>query len=137
MAYPSDDGDIISIKPLGRLTFPGGGHSLTGVAKRKVLVWGELKAALVDTSDIILGERGYHAAFGLDSMDFVTFEPKITGTDAAATYEDDEGLHCVAYAPTNGYIHIVLSGSSAVTAGDDITLGYLAIGDDASAPELT
>ena len=103
---------------------------------RKVLVWGELKAALIDTKDIILGERGYHAAFGLDSMDFITFEPKITGTDASRTYEDDQGTHEVAYAPTNGYIHIV-KGATAVTAGDDITLGYLAIGDDASAPELT
>ncbi|MBW2638359.1 MAG: hypothetical protein JRC86_12745 [Deltaproteobacteria bacterium] len=136
MAYPSDNGDIEQIRHRGKVSLPGGGHDLNGVQKQKVLVWGQMRMYFV-TTGIKLDERGGPNAIGLDAIDFITFEPQQTGTVGTPTYEVDEGLHDLGYDVANGKIFVVIDGANAITNADYVIANYLAVGDDATAPELT
>ncbi len=136
MAYPSDDGDIEQIRHRGKIVLPGGGHTLTGVQTQKALVWGQMRW-YIKTTGVKLSERGGPNAIGLNNIDFISFEPQQTGTAASATYEVDEGLHEIGYDVANGLFFVVIDDGTAVSGTDYTIANYLAVGDDASAPELT
>jgi hypothetical protein len=99
------------------------------------MVWGELKGKWVDSTGLKLGVRGGPAALGLGTIDFITFEPKFTGA-AGATAQSDESVHSVTFETTSSYIFLALDGTTNPTAGHVMVLGYVAVGDDASAPEF-
>lgn len=136
MAYPNDNGDISEIKPLGR--FPiGGGVDLAGLPTQKVMVFGEITGKWVDTNGLKLNPKGGLEALGLKALDFISFEPRVTGTTGSKTYEVDLAVHEIAFDTTNNQILGVIDGATNVSQGDTWILGFIAVGDDASAPELT
>lgn len=136
MAYPNDNGDISSVKFFGRIPL-GGGVTLAGQRTQKVLVFGEIIGKWADTTGLQMDDKGGLAALGLVALDFISFEPRITGTTGTPTYEVDLGLHTIAFDTTNDRILGVIDGTTNVAAGDTWVLGFIAVGDDASAPELT
>jgi hypothetical protein len=136
MAYPVDDGDIEQIRHRGKITLPGGGHDLNGVQTQKALVWGQLRMYYL-SAGVKLHERGGANAIGLNNIDFITFEPQQTGTAGTPTYEVDEGLHDIGYDVANGLLFVVIDGATEVSDADYTIANYLAVGDDATAPELT
>lgn len=136
MAFPSDNGDLSRITRLGKVVLPGAGFTLNGVAKRKAMVWGDMKGLWADTSGLKLSNRGGAAALGLGSIDYISFEVKFTGA-AGTTAQSDESTHSSAYNTTNDGIMLALDGTTNPTAGHIIVLGYVAVGDDATSPEFT
>ena len=132
------NGDITSIKELGRYSFPGGGITTGGAAQNnKVTVWGEIVASYVSTG-IDLTAKGGPTALGLTSIDFIEFEARTTGA-ASAIYPTDNNLNVVNMNATWKIFLVDQEGQAnpaVPTAGDIITLKYFATGDS-STPELT
>jgi hypothetical protein len=136
------DGDVTHVKELGRYAIPGAGHNNIGQARNnKVLVWGEIKGTYVSTG-MNLSPRGAVAAnspiFGLKTRDFLSLTVKLAG--AAGTTVPAADTQFLATLKDDGKLFIcdqVGTANPAVpTAGDIITLSYIAVGDDATVPDL-
>ena len=129
------NGDITHIKELGRSPLPGGGHTLTGVAKNhKVMVWGEISGSWADgTTGLNLSAKGGVRALGLETLDFVSFN--VRTVDGTANV--DEAIHTAEFDVTNNIIVVVVDGLTNPTAGNVCVVRYFAIGDGIAAAELT
>ncbi len=131
------DGDITSIKQLGRVLLPGGGNTTSGKqVQQKVMVWGII-AASVDQLGIALdGVNGTIKALGVDTLDFIDFE--LRAYDGAAA--SNEELHMLAFNRSTNKIHTLENvGDNTVIAisdADTVELRYLAVGD-AHSKDLT
>ena len=135
MAFPSDNGDISQTKVFYSQSL-GGGQSSTGAAKNtKRLVIGELKAKWADTG-IDVGQSGGPSLFGLNSVDLLKLQVITIDT----TYPDAEALPIANYDVKNELIFVVADEGASTpanpTAGQVVTIRYMALGDDATAPEL-
>jgi len=132
------NGDITHIKELGRYSFPGGGVTTAGVAQNnKVIVWGEIVATYASTG-INLTAKGGPLALGLSTIDFIDFEARTTGA-ASAIYPTSDNLNVVNMNATWKIFLVDQEGQAnpaVPTAGDVITLKYVALGDS-SAPSFT
>lgn len=132
------NGDITHIKELGRYAFPGGGVTTAGAAKnQKTLVWGEIKATYASTG-INLTAKGGPLALGLNTIDFIDFEARYTGSLGTTVPVSD--TLCLVNMNATWKIFLVdqegQADPTAPTAGDIITLKYIAVGDS-SAPEFS
>jgi hypothetical protein len=130
------DGDITAVKVLYRQSL-GGGQDENGVKKNtKTLVVGEITATYVSTG-IAVNKVGGANVFGVDKLDFV----KLQMIRLASTYPDAEALQIANYDVTNQKIFIVADeGAASPAKPNDAVLciiRFLAVGDDADAPELT
>jgi hypothetical protein len=132
------NGDITSIKELGRFTIPGAGHTLSGIARNnKVMCWGEIIGSYVSTGINLENEGGLHA-LGVTSADFISLT--VTKTGAAGAILPTQQLGNLANIDAANKIFIcdsVGADNPAVpTAGDIITIQYFVFGDDSSTPAL-
>jgi hypothetical protein len=132
------NGDITSIKELGRFAIPGAGHTLSGIAKNnKVLVWGEIIGSYVSTGINLENEGGLHA-LGVTSADFISLT--VTKTGAAGTTLPTQQLGNLANIDAANKIFLCDSvgadNPTAVAAGDIITIQYCVFGDDSSTPAM-
>ena len=136
MAFPSDNGDISQTKVFYNQAL-GGGQTGAGVSKNnKRLVVGELKGKWADTG-IDLGGSGGPSVLGLSTIDLLKLQVITIDT----TYPDAEALPIANYDVTNELIFVCADEGASTpanpTAGQVVTLRFLACGDDAGAPELT
>jgi len=129
------NGDITHVKVQGRFTLPGTGSSLTGTSKNnKEIVWGELSATWADTTGLDLNESGGPKAFGLETLDFVSFNVKSVN----GVFNIDEGIWTAEYNTSTQKVYVVLDGLTNPTSeGHVCVMGFLAIGDSASTASLT
>jgi hypothetical protein len=115
----------------------GGGFSLTGGAKNtKRLVVGEITGTYVSTG-LAVNKLGGPAAFGLVTMDFL----KVVPWTLNAAYPEQAKLFTADYDVTNQKIfcndEIGAAGAGNDPAdGEAVVLRFVAVGDDATAPEL-
>ena len=129
------DGDV-SVKVLYKQTL-GGGRTLTGGAKNsKVLVVGEIKGTYVSTG-LALNKFGGPTAFGVSTLDFVSLDTRVIAgvTDPAA-----EVLFLANFDASGNKIFLLEDVGAANPAtpsdADAVTIRFLAVGDDADAPEF-
>jgi len=123
------NGDITAIKILSRIPLPGGGHTVTGVAKNnKVLVIGEITATYVSTG-IDLSAEGGVPALGADTADFIKFS--LNTTDGAVIADD--ALYLIQLDHADGLIYMLenvgVADAAAPTDADAVTLRYVLVGD--------
>ncbi len=140
------DGDITTLKTLGRYSIPGGGKNLAGAAKNnKVMVWGTIIGTYHATVGLDLGPRGGLRALGVSTVDFFTFEIVQAGVSGTRTNPTSLSLFKAGYEPETGggnvdsifcFDNLGASSPAQPSAGDLITLNFLVLGDDATAPEL-
>ena len=128
------NGDITHVKLLYRNPL-GGGQSSSGAAKNtKLLVCGELSATWTDAG-ISVNAMGL-AAFGLETMDFLRMQV----ISVNAVYPAAEALLAASFDVTNQKIFISSDEGAATavnpTAGEVCVIRFVAIGDDATTPEL-
>ena len=141
------NGDITTIKEAGRYSIPGGGINLAGAhVNNKVLVWGTIIGTYDSTVGLDLGPRGGLAALGVTNCDFFTFEVRQAGVSGTRTNPTSLDMFRAGYEPANGggnvdSIFVIDEVGDADPAepsdADLITLNFLALGDDATAPILT
>ena len=139
-------GDITTLKTKGRYSIPGGGKSLQGAAKNnKVMVWGQLEGTYSASVGLDLGPRGGLRALGVSTVDFFSFEIRQAGVSGTRTNPTQQKLFKAGYEPETGAGNVdsifcfddLGQGSPAQPSADDlITVDFLVIGDDATAPEL-
>jgi hypothetical protein len=132
------NGDITSIKILGRVVLPGGGQTNTGVAKQnKTIVWGEIIGTSAATGFDLAGyESGGVKMLGLETLDVIDFEFRSVSGSAMA---NDKLYLADLNRDTNKIFMLEDVGAAdsiVPTAGDTIKLRFLAIGD-AHVAELT
>jgi hypothetical protein len=130
------DGDITAVKVLYRQSL-GGGQDGSGVQKNtKTLVVGEITATY-DNLGVRCDRAGGASAFGLLQVDFVKVLPLTIDGD----YPTAGKCFVASYDTVNHKIFLIedlgANGSEEPTDGDDVVLRFVAIGDDADAPELT
>jgi len=130
------NGDIYSNKVLYRQSL-GGGQDANGVKKNtKTLVVGEITALYVSTG-IAVNNLGGDNCFGLTNLDFMRIEP----VTIATAYSTAESLNYMNYDATNKKIFAIedMGADNPATPSDAdvVVFRFLAIGDDADAPELT
>ena len=133
------NGDITAVKVLYRHPL-GGGQSATGVAKNtKVLVCGEITATWADTG-IAVNKTGGVTAFGVSTLDFVKLQVKTLGISGTATGPAAEKLMPASYDVVNKKIFVVIDEGQSTpanpVAGQTCVIAFVAVGDDAGAPEL-
>jgi len=124
------NGDITSIKILGRTLLPGGGNTTSGAQKQqKALVWGTIACTYVSTGVALNDVNGTIKALGVDTLDFIDFE--LRAYDGAAASEEE--LHHVAFNRSLNKIYTLENvGDGTVVActdGDTLELRYIAVGD--------
>jgi hypothetical protein len=124
------DGDITSIKQLGRVLLPGGGNTTSGKqVQQKILVWGTIACSYHSTGVKLNDVNGTIKALGVDTLDFIDFELRAYN-GAAATEEE---LHMVAFnRSTNKIFALENVGDDtvvAITNADVLELRYFAVGD--------
>ncbi len=132
----TSNGDITAVKVLYRQSL-GGGQDANGVKKNtKILVVGEVTATYV-AAGVSVNNLGGDSCFGVTNLDFLKIEPVLV----AAAYSTEEKLFKFDYDTVNKKIFVLedvgASNSTKPSDGDVITFRFLAIGDDADAPELT
>jgi hypothetical protein len=130
------NGDIYSVKVLYRQSL-GGGQDVNGVKKNtKTLVVGEMTALYVSTG-IAVNRAGGPSVFGVDNLDFV----KLQMIRIDSTYPDAGAIQVAGYDVTNQKIFVVADeGAASPALPSDaavVVIRFLAVGDDADAPELT
>ena len=129
------DGDI-TVKVLYKQTL-NAGRTLTGARKDKVLVVGEIKGTYV-AAGLAVNKLGGVNAFGVVTLDFLSLDPRVI---ADATDPSAEVLFLANFDVTNNKIFLLEDSGNANPAvpsdADAVTIRFLAIGDDAAAPELT
>ena len=141
------NGDITTIKEQGRYSIPGGGIKVGGAAvNNKVLVWGTIEGTYDGTVGLDLGPRGGLKALGVLTADFFTFEVVQAGVSGTRTNPASLLQFVAGYEPATGggnvdsiFVHDQIGAASILepSDGDLITLNFLVLGDDASAPILT
>ncbi len=129
-------GDITAVKVLYRQSL-GGGQDENGLKKNtKILVVGEVTCTYV-AAGIAVNKLGGDGCFGVTNLDFIKIEP----VTVAATYSTAEKLIKMDYDVVNKKIFIVedvgAANSVKPTDADAVVFRFLAVGDDADAPELT
>jgi hypothetical protein len=129
-------GDVTHIKILGKFTIPGGGSTLTGVAKNnKVMIWGELEGEYDAAGNgINLTPRGGAAtAFGLETLDHLSLTVKTSNAvDAAATVLQSAQL---AVDADNVFVSIDDAEGTEPTDSHAVIISFFAIGDSAATVE--
>ena len=128
------NGDI-QVKVLYRQSL-GGGVDATGVAKNtKILVIGEITGTYV-AAGLAVNKLGGPNAFGVRNLDFLKLNP-IT---IDSIYPTAEKLFKADYDVTNQKIFLLEDLGAADPAkpadADVVLLKFIAVGDDADAPEL-
>lgn len=136
------DGDITTMKELGRISIPGGGINVAGADKNnKVMVWGRL-VATYDTLGLDLLARGGLRAFGVETADFWSFDVQQGGATATAVPTTKAGFLAdleLITTPNRLFIADQVGADSIAEPSDaeTFTINWLVIGDDARAPVLT
>ena len=142
------NGDISEIKELGRYSIPGGGKNLVGQAvNQKVLVWGTIEGAY-ETTGLDLPARGGLQALGVSTADFFTLEVRQAGVSGTRTNPTQQKLFKAGRESENGatsgkrgfifaFDDLGAGSPAQPSPGDLITLNFLVLGDDATAPVLT
>ncbi|KKN92391.1 hypothetical protein LCGC14_0208820 [marine sediment metagenome] len=130
------DGDITAVKILYRQSL-GGGQNELGVKKNsKILVVGEITCTYV-AAGVAVDKTGGDNCFGVTDIDFV----KILPLTIAAAYPTAQKLFKADYDVTNKKIFLLEDMGQANPAvpsdADACVLRFVAVGDDADAPELT
>lgn len=143
----ADNGHITTLKTLGRYSIPGGGRNLQGApVNNKVLVWGQLEGLYHATVGLDLGPRGGLRALGVSTVDFFTFEIRQAGVSGTRTNPTTLSLFKAGYEPETGggnvdsifcFDNLGADSPAQPSAGDLITVDFLVLGDDATAPILT
>ncbi len=138
MAFPDDNGDISRITELGRFNIPGAGHNNIGQAvNNKVIVWGRLTGKYASTGLDLLRHGGVGPAFGLTVVDKVSLTVR-TAEDGTNPTSDNQFLANVTR--LLGKIFLVdqmgQANPAVPGAGQVIVIDYVALGDEAAAPEL-
>lgn len=126
------NGDITSIKELGRYTIPGGGFTTAGAANNnKVVTWGEIKASYASTG-INLTAKGGALALGVSNIDFADLTVRLSGSTGTVVPTDNNLF--LANMNATWKIFVVdqegQANPAVPTAGDLITINYLVVGDD-------
>jgi hypothetical protein len=105
------------------------------------MVWGRIKG-LYKTTGLDLNERGGIRALGVSTVDYFSFTVRQTGA-AGTTNPTDEKLFLADLeqgVTTPGMIFVAdevgADDIAEPSDGDIITIDYLIVGDDATAPEL-
>jgi hypothetical protein len=135
------DGDITTITEYGRFAIPGAGHNLQGMAKNnKVLVWGRL-VGTYDTLGLALIDRGGLRALGVSVADFWSFTVRYCGSTATTVPTDLKlFLADLELLTTPGRIFVADEVGQDPPAepsdAESVTIDFLVIGEDATAPEL-
>ncbi len=134
------NGDITAVKVLYRQSL-GGGQSGTGVAKNtKILVCGEITATWADAG-IAVNKTGGDTAFGVSTLDLIKLQVITLGIAGTATGPAAEKLMPASYDAVNKKIFCVIDEGQATpanpAAGQTCVIAFIAVGDDADAPELT
>jgi hypothetical protein len=129
------NGDI-QVKVLYRQSL-GGGKTLNGQSKNtKILVVGEITGSYV-AAGLAVNKLGGPSAFGVTTLDVLELDVR----SVAAVETTIEKLQLACYDVTNQKIFITEDIGAANPAvpsnADAIVIRFLAIGDDADAPELT
>ena len=115
----------------------GGGFTTGGLAKNtKRLVVGQITGTYVSTG-LAVDKLAGPAAFGLTTMDFIKLEP----ATLAGAYPSQAKLFTADYDVTNQKIfcneELGTAGAGNDPAdGDAVDIRFVAVGDDATAPEL-
>ena len=141
-------GDITTIKEQGRYSIPGGGAQTPGAApvNNKVLVWGTIEGTYDATVGLDLGPRGGLRALGVTKADFFTFEVTQCGVSGTRTNPASLLQFEASYEPETGggnidsiFVHDQIGSGGPLEPSDNdlITLNFLVLGDDATAPILT
>jgi hypothetical protein len=117
---------ITAIKVLSRQTVPGGGSSLTGVAKNnKQIVSGEITGGYLSAEGLDLEAKGGPAALGLETIDFISFDVKtVNGTASVAN-----GVVTATYNHNLHRIFPALDGDTKPTDAQVCVVKFLAVGD--------
>jgi hypothetical protein len=139
------DGDITSVKVLGRTVLPGGGNTLTGVqVQNKVLVWGQINCSYHSSGIDPASATGVYGAsgtlpnaLGLKTLDTISFN--LAATDGGVMAND--ALYLFSYNKSTDLIFALedvgVADAAAPGNSDVLDLRFFAIGDDAAAAELT
>ncbi len=143
------NGDITTIKIAGRYAIPGGGINTAGASKNnKVLVWGTLEGTYAATG-LGLTARGGFNALGISGVaDFYSFELRQAGVSGTRTNPTQQKLFKAGRENENGatsgkrgfifcFDELGAASPAQPSAGDLLTLNFIVLGDDATAPELT
>lgn len=135
------NGDISSIKVLGRFSIGGGGYSTSGTAQNeKVCVWGQITGTWADTTGLKLNDKGGVLALGLTTCDVVKFDV----VSVNGVYNIEQAMwtgHAVRTAgeDISGVLVQVDQGAGTgnPTAGQVCVVNYFACGNSNQAPALT
>lgn len=141
------DGDITSVRELGRIALPGGGNTLTGVqVQNKVLVWGKIVCDWHSTGIDPASSSGMFKTsgtlakvFGVDNIDFCELTVADQGAgenmteDAMHYYALDRGSELIFGLEDLGHP----TDASVAGNGDVVDLRYLVVGDESAYAELT
>ena len=117
---------ITHVKILSKLTIPGGGYSLTGVAKNnKIIVSGEISGTYLSAEGLDLETEGGPQVLGLEKIDFISFDVKtINGTASV-----NAGLTTATYNHNLHRIFPALDGKTKPTDAQVCVVKFLAVGD--------
>ncbi len=133
------DGDITSIKELGRYTIPGSGHNLNGVAKNnKVMAWGTLVGTYA-AAGMDLRTKGGVQALGVSVADYIGLTVRYAGA-TATTVPADQTLFLANLDESDKIFvcdQVGTANPAVVTPGEAVTIDYFVFGEDTSHPELT
>lgn len=130
------DGDITAVKILYKQSL-GGGQDYNGIKKNsKALVVGEITCTYV-AAGVACNKAGGDSVFQLENVDFV----KILPLTIAAAYPTAGKCFVASYDTVNNKIFLIedlgANGAAEPSDADACVLRFVAIGDDADAPELT
>jgi hypothetical protein len=129
------DGDITSIKELGRYTIPGSGRSIHGLAQNdKVVAWGQLTGTY-ETTGLDLAAKGGRRALGVADADFVGLT--VRTSNAAVPAADTQFLANLDISDKIFVCDQVGTANPAVpTPGEIIVIDYVIMGTDARNTDL-
>jgi len=130
-------GDITAVKVLYRQSL-GGGQDANGVKKStKTLVIGEITATYVSTGISALKVGGDNVFGVLGNVDFVKLLPRTIN----AVFPTAQNLFKGDYDQVNKLIFLadqIGQANPAIPSNDEVcVIRFIAVGDDADAPELT
>ncbi|MBW2638357.1 MAG: hypothetical protein JRC86_12735 [Deltaproteobacteria bacterium] len=121
---------VTAIKVLSRFTVPGGGRSLTGVAKNnKQIVSGEITGGYLSDEGLDLEAfgGGHLASLGLDKIDFICFDVKTINAVASA----NAAVASATFNHNLGRIFPALDGDTKPSDAQVCVVKFMAIGDGA------
>lgn len=135
------DGDV-TIKNLYSQAL-GGGRDAAGIPKNnKRLVVGQIDGTYVSTG-LAINKHGGPQAFGVNNLDYLKLEVITinTGGDTILVYPTTNALFLANYDHTNQKIFVLEDCGAADPAkpadADTLSIRFVAVGDDVTAPALT